>query len=83
MPEAEYRDWKFFYAREPWGLSVWDAMHAHVIATLANINRNEKKKPEPYQLKDFLLFAEPVSQQETWAAASERMRSHVRNVAAG
>lgn len=64
MSDAEYRDWKLFYRDEPWGLAVLDAMHAHIIEVLANINRNSEKRPEPYSMKDFLLFAEPAAEGE-------------------
>lgn len=33
-----------------------DVRTAQVCSTLANINRDPKKKPEPYQVKEFLLF---------------------------
>lgn len=56
MPATEYLGWQEFYTLEPWGLRPQDAMHAHAISVLANINRNEKERPEPFSLKDFLLF---------------------------
>jgi hypothetical protein len=59
MPHSEYQEWQEFYAIEPFGLQVQDAFHAHSIATLVNINRDVKKRKEPYALKDFLLHKEP------------------------
>ena len=57
MPYAELMGWREYYSIEPWGLDVQDALQANAVAVLANINRNTEKRPEPYRLKDFLLFA--------------------------
>lgn len=59
MPMAEYLEWQQFYAIEPFGLQVEDAFHAHGIAVLANINRDTKKRKEPFEIRDFLLHREP------------------------
>lgn len=56
MPISEYFGWLEFYALEPWGLRSQDAMHAHAISVLANINRNPEERPEPFVIQDFLLF---------------------------
>ncbi|MBC3811330.1 hypothetical protein H8K26_07730 [Undibacterium aquatile] len=41
---------------EPWGLRPQDIMHAHALSILANINRNKEVRPDPYEIKDFMLF---------------------------
>jgi hypothetical protein len=56
MPQAEYIEWQEFYGLEPFGLAVTDAMHAHQISMLANVNRNAEKRPEPFTTADFLMF---------------------------
>lgn len=56
MPYADYRECQEFYEIEPWGLQVQDSMNAHALSVLANINRNPKKRPQPYAIKDFLLY---------------------------
>lgn len=56
---VEYLEWQEFYEIEPFGLQVQDAFHAHGIAVLANINRDTKKRKEPFSIKDFLLHPEP------------------------
>lgn len=60
MPIAEYLSWQEFYAIEPWGLAVQDAMQANIGQILANINRDTKRRPDPYQLREFLLYADLV-----------------------
>lgn len=56
---AEYLEWQEFYEIEPFGLQVQDAFHAHGIAVLANVNRDPKRRKEPFGIKDFLLHPEP------------------------
>lgn len=60
MPYEEYLGWQEFIALEPVGIRAHDAMHAHIISVLGNINRDPDKRREPYQIKDFLLFEDPV-----------------------
>ena len=58
MPYAELMGWREYYAVEPWGLDVQDAMQANAISVAANIARNPENKPDAYRLRDFLLFAQ-------------------------
>lgn len=37
-------------------MSVHDAAQAHIASTIANVNRDGKKRPEAYRLDEFLLF---------------------------
>ena len=57
MPYAELVGWREFYNLEPWGLEVQDALQANAVSVLANVNRDAERRPEPYKLKDFLIFA--------------------------
>jgi hypothetical protein len=59
MPYADFLEFMAFYEIEPWGLAVQDAMQANAVQVLANVNRDAKQRPEPYRIKDFLLFAPP------------------------
>lgn len=56
MPIVEYLSWQEFYAIEPWGLATHDAMQAHLASILANVNRDTKRRPQPYEFRDFLLY---------------------------
>lgn len=60
----EYLEWQEFYELEPFGLQVTDAMHAHQISVLAEVNRNTEKRPEPFTIKDFLLFPPEKTKEE-------------------
>lgn len=59
MPAREYIGWQEFAVIEPFGMRVQDAMHAHSLSVLANVNRNPEQRKEPYGIKDFLLFPDP------------------------
>lgn len=56
MPNSEYETWREFYQIEPWGLAVQDSLFAGLAALLANVNRDAKARPKPYQLSDFRIF---------------------------
>jgi hypothetical protein len=62
MPMSEYLEWQEFYDIEPFGIQVQDAFHAQGISVLANANRDVKKRKEPFEIRDFLLFREPESE---------------------
>ena len=64
MPQHEFIGWIEFYACEPWGLAVADTFNAHAISVQVNLERDAKTRPEPYAIKDFLVFPEPVSEAE-------------------
>ena len=57
MPYADFVEFMEFYQIEPWGLAVQDAMQANALQVLANINRSTETRPDPYSIKDFMLFA--------------------------
>lgn len=58
MSSLEYGYWMALAALEPIGAERGDYHTAHIVSTLANINRDAKKRTEPYELTDFLLFRE-------------------------
>jgi hypothetical protein len=61
MPAEEFLGWQEFFSIErPMSVPVADAMNAHAISVLANLNRDSKTRPEPYMIRDFLLFPGPT-----------------------
>ena len=60
MPYVDFLEFQEFYGLEPFGLAVQDAMNAHQISVMANLERDAKFRPEPYLIRDFLLFPPPI-----------------------
>lgn len=58
LSEQELTEWVAYYRIEPFGEQRADIRTASLCATIANCNRDPKKKPSPYTLKDFLLYDE-------------------------
>lgn len=65
----ELLKWGKYYQREPFGEWRADVRSAQIVQMLANINRDPKRRQEPFQIKDFLLFEreKPKPKQEEGA----------------
>lgn len=68
LTAKQFREWQMFYDLEPFGEVRDDYRTASIVAMIANVNRDPKKRKEPYKLEDFLLkFGEqPPKKQQTW-----------------
>jgi hypothetical protein len=59
-----------YHQLEPWGFEI-DSFYTGVIAsTIANVNRDPKKKPQPFTPQDFMLKTEKP---ETPAEVGKRL----------
>jgi len=58
LSASEWLDWQRFYSLEPYGAPLADIIQAQLRVLLANINRNDKVRPEPFRTEEFLLLAE-------------------------
>jgi hypothetical protein len=66
MTWAEYLEWQEYYGLEPWGEERADLRSAIVASLIANVNRDAKKQPRPYEPTDFMPYyerPEPTPQQ--------------------
>ena len=54
VDSVELTEWRAYYTLEPFGELVADQRHGILTSTLANVNRNPQKTPEPYTLRDFI-----------------------------
>ena len=54
MASREFAEWLAFYSIEPFGEARADLRTAMLMALLANIYRDEKKQPRPFEAKDFM-----------------------------
>lgn len=53
-----------FFALEPWGTEVDDDRAGVVAATVANVNRDPKKRREPYKATDMIPPRHPDEAEE-------------------
>lgn len=58
IDSAELTEWIAYYKLEPFGDLVADQRHGIAVSTLANVNRDAKKRPEPYKANDFIYWHE-------------------------
>jgi hypothetical protein len=56
MSSNEFLLWQMHDAESPIGDERGDAGHALVASTLANINRDTKKRPQPFTVREFMLY---------------------------
>lgn len=56
MDSAEFVEWMAYFRIEPFGDIIADLRHGAATATLANINRDVEKRPEPYTADDFIYW---------------------------
>ncbi len=54
MSSRELTEWMAFFSLEPWGTEVEDWRAGLIASTIANVNRDPKKRRKPYEPKDFM-----------------------------
>jgi hypothetical protein len=56
MRPSELGEWMAFWQIEPWGDERADLRTAINTAVLANVNRDSKRRPNPFTPKDFMPY---------------------------
>lgn len=54
ISSQELSEWMAYYALEPWGCQIDDQRSGLVASVIANVNRDAKRRPAPYQVDDFM-----------------------------
>ena len=54
VDSRELTEWMAFYKLEPWGTEIEDYRTGVIASTIANANRDSKRKSKPFQPKDFM-----------------------------
>ncbi len=54
IDSRELTEWKVYYNMEPWGTEVEDWRAGMIASVIANVNRDPKKRKEPYGPDDFV-----------------------------
>lgn len=55
ISSKQFLDWVEYAKREPLGRQRADYHAAQIVAMIANVNRDTKRRSKPYTLQDFLL----------------------------
>lgn len=78
---SQLQDWMDYAAREPFGSARADQRAGVLAALIANVNRDSKRKPEPFTIEDF--FPSEPPREETPEEATERLEAQLKAWAAG
>ncbi len=67
ISSRELSEWMAFFSLEPWGTEVEDWRAGLVAATIANANRDPKRRRKPYEPQDFMPRRDrPPKVEQTW-----------------
>lgn len=67
----QWDEWAAFWAIEPWGDYRADRRAGEICAVIGNVNRDSKRRPEPFGPEDFMPYIRPPAPP---AAATLRAR---------
>lgn len=76
MSSTQLAEWMAFYRLEPWGDERADMRAGIVASTIANVNRDAKKRPKPYTPGDFMPQYD--TQEEDPEEAAMRLMAQMR-----
>jgi hypothetical protein len=67
ISSRELTEWMAFFSLEPWGTEVEDWRAGLIAATIANANRDPKKRRKPYEPQDFMpRYEKPQVEEQSW-----------------
>jgi len=67
ISSRELSEWMAFFSLEPWGTEVEDWRAGLIAATIANANRDSKKRRRPYEPQDFMpQHNKPQMEDQSW-----------------
>jgi hypothetical protein len=83
IPFELFEEWRRFYAVCPWGPEVEALGHAVVASTVAEVNRDRKRRARPFSPAEFMpLYRQqrrasyrPVTDPREWGRTASMMRS--------
>ena len=64
MSSAEFAEWAAFARLEPFGPARADLRMANIMALLAEINRDRKKRGKPFSPAEFMFEFDPDAQKK-------------------
>lgn len=73
MSGRELAEWMAYYQVEPFGDVRGDLQAAMITAMIANVNRDQKKHPKPYQPEEFMPKFERPQRAQSWRDVRDHM----------
>lgn len=58
LTSPQFVEWMAFYQVDPFGGVRGDVQAGIIASTIANVNRDPKKRRKPYGVQDFMAFIE-------------------------
>jgi hypothetical protein len=84
MSFQQFQEWQEFYKMDYFGSANSEMRNARLLALIANVNRDPKKKPSAYSEKDFFIYPELLPKPDgkgffrelkSWAVQYNAMRN--------
>lgn len=67
IDSRELSEWIAYFHLEPWGCEVEDWRAGMIASTIANANRDTKKRSKPFTPEDFMpQRIEPQKEEQSW-----------------
>lgn len=84
IDSAEFSEWMAYSVWEPFGPEREDQRAGMVAALIANVNRDPKHRPQPYDVEDFFpRYEQEAEEQEQEADLESKLMSWVTVMSAG
>lgn len=77
IPAKQLQEWYEFDRIEPIGVEANYIGHGIVASTLANVNRDSKKKKEPFTVGDFIPISFKPEKKEKQLTVAEKMKAYL------
>lgn len=78
IPSKLLIEWMAFYSLEPFGYEAEFQGHALTSSVIAEVNRNSKKRPEPFTTKDFMPVE--IQDEDDKPSVFARLKDYFKNV---
>jgi hypothetical protein len=75
LSERALAKWVQYWKEEPWGTWRDNAHAAQIVAMLANVNRDSKKRPKPFEFMDFMLLPEDEAKARNLKRGLENLKA--------
>lgn len=75
MTWEQFSGWMRYYQEEPFGEERADLRSGIVASVIANVNRDDKKKPKPFKPSDFMPYSRDRVAKSAYDPVTDKRRS--------